>query len=122
MPIVCLRSSFLARNLLAFLSRLRQPDGDRLLAALHPAASAAASAFCGAALVAAHLAFDIPAGAAAIAALSFLLGHGAHRSIETGTKLRPFAAAPSCTRRPTRQRDPTRAHQEQVRRRRVPMR
>src|SRR4051794_27186144 len=73
----CLRKvlAFLARHLLAFLARLRQSDRDGLLAALHLAAFAAAAALRGAALVTLHFAFDVPAGAPAVASLPFLLCH-----------------------------------------------
>ena len=48
---------FFPRYFLALLARFRQADRDRLLAALDLAGSAGATAFCGAAFIAVHLAF-----------------------------------------------------------------
>jgi hypothetical protein len=62
----------LPRYFLALLARFRQADRDRLLAALDPAGSAAATASCCAAFIAVHLAFHFGAGAARISALSSL--------------------------------------------------
>jgi hypothetical protein len=49
---------FLFRNLRAFLTGLRKPNGDRLLAALHLAAFAAGTRFQRAALLSPHCAFN----------------------------------------------------------------
>src|SRR4051812_9669960 len=54
-------SGLLLRHLLALLARLRQADGDGLLAALHLAALAAAAALGGALLVAPHLVLHVVA-------------------------------------------------------------
>src|ERR1043166_10320098 len=88
------RSAALARHLLALLARLRKPDGDGLLAAFPPAASAAASAPRGSALVAPHLAFNVALRAARVSSLppflrhSILLGYLANRMQE----LRPSSS------------------------------
>src|SRR6187402_3895890 len=54
-------SALLARHLLALLPCLGERDGNRLLAALHPAGPAARAAFGGAALVAMHFVLHFPA-------------------------------------------------------------
>src|ERR1700709_729773 len=54
-------SGFFLRHLLALLAGLRQTDGDGLLAALHLAALAAATALGGALLVAPHLVLHVAA-------------------------------------------------------------
>src|SRR5262249_16980191 len=61
-----------ARHLLAFPPRFRKTDRDRLLAALHLAAAAAAR---GAALVAVHLALHVALRTARITSSSARLGH-----------------------------------------------
>src|SRR6185312_8645079 len=70
-----IRSFLLPRHALTFLARLRQADGDRLLAALHLAAAAALAAFGRAAFVAAHFLLDVAPRPGGVFALS-LLRHG----------------------------------------------
>src|SRR5262245_12459377 len=67
-------SLFLFRNFLSFLARLGQADGDCLPSALHLSAFSAATTLGCAALVSAHFAFNVPAGAARISAFC-CLGH-----------------------------------------------
>src|SRR4051794_19101542 len=67
----------LLRDLLALFACLGEADGDRLFAALHLAAFAAAPALRGALLVPAHLAFDVLAGALCVFPLLCFLRHWA---------------------------------------------